>query len=459
MCYAADRPLIESGSSGYLGQVQVIMRGKTECYECQEKPKQVTFPGCTIRNTPSEHIHCTVWSKHAFNQLFGEVDIDDDVSPDMKAEDPEHPNEEPSQEEKEAEVAGAPKPIGTRQWAESVEFDAEKVFDKLFTQDIEYLRKMTHLWKERKQPTPLLFARAMTMGKALSFDDAQNQSSEVWSIATCATVFATCIKELLKELKKSENPLSFDKDHQMVMSFVAACANIRANIFSIQLKSLFDIKAMAGNIIPAIASTNAIVAGMIVTEALKIINGCEGDAKCSFTRKTPNPRGKVFLDDLPYPPNPNCYICSASHRVFIYVNPNEMTVQGLRDKVLKQELNMIEPDVIDGNTFNVVISSDGDTDASLPKKLAELSISNGAVLNCDDFAQDLEVKLFIRAVSHLKGDAYEVSRVDEEEKKDKAEKEEARKRKVGDEVEPSEEPDAKRAKENQKEAAAAMEIM
>lgn len=30
---------------------------------------------------------------------------------------------------------------------------------------------------------------------------------------------------------------------------------------------------MAGNIIPAIATTNAIVAGLIVTEALKILRG------------------------------------------------------------------------------------------------------------------------------------------------------------------------------------------
>ena len=25
--------------------------------------------GCTIRNTPSEPIHCIVWSKHLFNQV------------------------------------------------------------------------------------------------------------------------------------------------------------------------------------------------------------------------------------------------------------------------------------------------------------------------------------------------------------------------------------------------------
>lgn len=32
---------------------------------------------------------------------------------------------------------------------------------------------------------------------------------------------------------------------------------------------------MAGNIIPAIATTNAIVAGMIVTEALKVVFGAK----------------------------------------------------------------------------------------------------------------------------------------------------------------------------------------
>lgn len=82
MCLAANIPLIESGSAGYFGQVEVILKGKTMCYECLPKPPQRTYPGCTIRNTPSEPIHCIVWAKHLFNQLFGEDDPDQDVSPD-----------------------------------------------------------------------------------------------------------------------------------------------------------------------------------------------------------------------------------------------------------------------------------------------------------------------------------------------------------------------------------------
>ena len=91
----------------------IIRKSKTECYECQPKPHQKTFPGCTIRNTPrfltkseefvdklsnhdtnslSEPVHCIVWAKHLFNQLFGEADPDEDVSPDT--EDPEASGED-----------------------------------------------------------------------------------------------------------------------------------------------------------------------------------------------------------------------------------------------------------------------------------------------------------------------------------------------------------------------------
>lgn len=63
MCVAANVPLIESGTSGFLGQVQPIKPGVTQCYDCTEKPTPKTYPVCTIRSTPSQPIHCIVWSK------------------------------------------------------------------------------------------------------------------------------------------------------------------------------------------------------------------------------------------------------------------------------------------------------------------------------------------------------------------------------------------------------------
>lgn len=66
MCLTSKVPLIESGTSGYDGQVELIKQGLTQCYECTPKAAQKSFPGCTIRNTPSEPIHCIVWAKHLF---------------------------------------------------------------------------------------------------------------------------------------------------------------------------------------------------------------------------------------------------------------------------------------------------------------------------------------------------------------------------------------------------------
>ena len=69
--------------------------------------------------------------------------------------------------------------------------------------------------------------------------------------------------------------LSFDKDDDAAMLFVYTCAVLRCQCFSIDAASLtlFEAKEMAGNIIPAIATTNAIIAGTMVLQGLKIIKG------------------------------------------------------------------------------------------------------------------------------------------------------------------------------------------
>lgn len=63
MCLAVDVPLIESGTTGFNGQVQVIKKGLSACYDCTPKETPKTFPVCTIRSTPSQPIHCIVWAK------------------------------------------------------------------------------------------------------------------------------------------------------------------------------------------------------------------------------------------------------------------------------------------------------------------------------------------------------------------------------------------------------------
>ena len=73
LCMATNTPLIESGSTGHSGQVMVISKGETECYECVPKDEgKKTYPICTIRSTPSKPVHCIEWAKELHKLLFGD---------------------------------------------------------------------------------------------------------------------------------------------------------------------------------------------------------------------------------------------------------------------------------------------------------------------------------------------------------------------------------------------------
>lgn len=74
MCLAAKVPMVESGSTGYLGQVTVVVGGETECYDCLPKPAPKTYAVCTIRSTPEKPVHCIVWAKQLMELLFGAED-------------------------------------------------------------------------------------------------------------------------------------------------------------------------------------------------------------------------------------------------------------------------------------------------------------------------------------------------------------------------------------------------
>uniref|UniRef100_A0A673X5U7 Ubiquitin-like modifier activating enzyme 2 n=1 Tax=Salmo trutta TaxID=8032 RepID=A0A673X5U7_SALTR len=276
MCLAADIPLIESGTAGYLGQVTVIKKGLTECYECQPKPTQKTFPGCTIRNTPSEPIHCIVWAKYLFNQLFGEEDADQEVSPDTA--DPEL-SWNPADTEARATASdqdGDIKRVSTKDWARSTGYDAVKLFNKLFKDDIQYLLTMDKLWKKRKAPLPLDWLEIQKLAENVpEVTGTGLKDQQVLGVAGYSQLFSRSVETLRSMLadKGDGAELVWDKDDPPAMDFVTAAANLRMHIFSMNMKSRFDIKSMAGNIIPAIATTNAVIAGLIVLEALKILSG------------------------------------------------------------------------------------------------------------------------------------------------------------------------------------------
>ena len=398
MCLASGVPLVESGTAGYLGQVTVIQKGETECYECQPKPHQKTFPGCTIRNTPSEPIHCIVWAKHLFNQLFGEADADEEVSPD--AEDPEAVGDAGAVAASKDDIQR----VSTQDWAKSIGYEPGKLVQKFFIEDIKYLLSMDKLWKERKAPVPLdvdNVNESLLLGNESGLPD-----QKIWTIRECVENFSGCVNQLKKELMEKGDFLVWDKDDDASLDFVVSASNIRAHIFDIPRRSRFDVKSMAGNIIPAIATTNAVISGLIVVEALKTLQGDLDKCRTIYLNKTPSVRKKLLQPSPLVAPNPKCYVCSTKPEAKVMMDCSKTTVKSLEEKLLKQQFGVIAPDVEieDGKGTILISSEEGETDQNNSKVLLEFGITNGARLKIDDFLQNYELILNIVNCSNMADD-------------------------------------------------------
>ncbi|XP_046890534.1 SUMO-activating enzyme subunit 2 [Hypomesus transpacificus] len=393
MCLAADIPLIESGTAGYLGQVTVIKKGLTECYECQPKPTQKTFPGCTIRNTPSEPIHCIVWAKYLFNQLFGEEDADQEVSPDTADPEATWKPEETAARATASDQDGDIKRVSTKDWARSTGYDPVKIFNKLFKDDIMYLLTMDKLWKKRKAPLPLEWHELQKLvSPEEEVSGAGLKDQKVLGVKGYSQLFSRSVETLRTQLANQGDgaELVWDKDDAPAMDFVTSAANLRMHVFSMNMKSHFDVKSMAGNIIPAIATTNAVIAGLIVLESLKILSGEVEQCRTIFLNKQPNPRKKLLVPCALDPPSANCYVCASKPEVTVKLNVHKTFVLSLQDKILKEKFGMVAPDVQieDGKGTILISSEEGETEGNNSKYLSDFGIRNGSRLQVDDFLQD-----------------------------------------------------------------------
>lgn len=401
MCLNARIPLIESGTSGYNGQVELIQRGATQCYECAPKAAQKTYPGCTIRNTPSEPIHCIVWAKHLFNQLFGEDNADEDVSPDTA--DPEAAGDAGQNAmAAESDEKGNVVRTSTKQWAQNSNYLPEKLFNKFFYDDINYLLSMENLWTSRTAPRPMKFGEISDIlaGVAVASDAGVLPDQKIWSLAECQKVFADSVSKLKEQAGKLNegDHLVWDKDDQDAMDFVTACANIRSLIFSIPQKSRFDVKSMAGNIIPAIATTNAITAGFVVLHAFKVLEKNFEQCQSVYMRLRANPRNQIFVPEKQLTvPNPKCYICADKPEAVLKVDTDVVTVKELRDDILIKVMGMVKPDVQrDDGKGSIVISSDPEETLEMEEKLLkDVKIVDGCILKVDDYFQNYELTITI----------------------------------------------------------------
>ncbi|TAQ89344.1 hypothetical protein B7494_g2313 [Chlorociboria aeruginascens] len=380
MCLAADIPLIESGTTGFNGQVQVIKKGKTACYDCTTKETPKSFPVCTIRSTPSLPIHCIVWGKsYLLGEVFG-------ASEDGSQETDYSENSENAKEiEKLRQESQALKKIKETMGTPAF---PQLLFDKVYKDDIERLRSMEEMWKTRHPPKPLEYDSILEkVSPELGKDELLKNGQRLWTLEENVMVFKDSLERLsqrFQDMKSSSNGnsaepiITFDKDDDDTLDFVTASANIRSIVFGIETKSRFDIKQMAGNIIPAIATTNAIVAGLCVLQSFKVLKGEYSSTKEVFL--SPFAPERLLASDRIRAPNPDCPVCSVAQSRLL-VDMSRATLNDLVEDFLRLQLGYGEEFSVNNEVGTLY---DVEETENLSKKLSELGIKGDSFLTVID---------------------------------------------------------------------------
>lgn len=435
MCIAANVALLESGTTGFRGQVQPIRPGVTECYDCQPKETPKTFPVCTIRSTPSTPIHCIVWAKSwFFTQLFGADDETEDAELDKAIADGEDAQEIDSLRKEAREMRDLRASLlqaAKQDDQQCVRTVVERIFNKVFKSDIERLLGMDEMWTHRPvKPVPLVFKDAVNGVSVVESNAAGTEIAEaIVSDTTASTPAAISTASAAQPLSNAStlkdqrtlslqdnvelflsstaalairaaadlsNPLSFDKDDDDALDFVTSTSNLRSIVYHIDRKTRFQVKQMAGNIIPAIASTNAIIAGMLVLQALHILSG-----RWNKTRFITLTRGsdRYISGFPPAQPNPRCGVCQDVYVAVAVKSLKRVTLADVVERVAKEALEMDAEELVvyDGSR----ILADPDFDDNLDKSLDDVGLQQGSILTITDEDQRLQaVNIVISLLEH-----------------------------------------------------------
>ncbi|KAF1992954.1 ubiquitin-activating enzyme E1 [Amniculicola lignicola CBS 123094] len=69
-CVFFRKPLLDSGTLGTKGNTQVVLPFITESYSSSQDPPEKSFPMCTLRSFPNRIEHTIAWAREMFDSLF-----------------------------------------------------------------------------------------------------------------------------------------------------------------------------------------------------------------------------------------------------------------------------------------------------------------------------------------------------------------------------------------------------
>lgn len=308
----------------------------------------------------------------------------------------------------------------------------QKVFNKVFVHDVRELSQMKNkeVWNTGKPPEPLTdeYLKILRQNNPNADKRAGVKDQIIWTPDECVQILLKSLTSLKQRREKSSEPLSFDKDDEDALNLVTSASNLRAFNFHIPPSSRFDIKSMAGNIVPAIATTNAIIAGLLVCEAFKVMKsihlsqGKEGSVNhvseclqtdCLAKTVVKGRKNTIILPVRMGPPNKKCFVCS-SNSVTVFVNCDKMSLERFVEDVLKNKLALKEPSVLSNDDLIYECGEELEQDQIelIQKRQKELlkdtGIVDGSELIVEDFSQDISWKVIVRHMPDIEVEEFYV---------------------------------------------------